>query len=232
MLLSPALSDGDGCPVHPERLFLDWHEGREMLDHGLSIWAHTQSHCVLSGLNLSHSDLGRELGIDVESQRREPTNDEIVRKYFSATEQPGFLALHASLQQGALYLGWTRKEAYLKALGERLHAKLKDLDVPLHPEQPAMLRSKDAALWEVHSFLPHAGRCCHPRRRRIRLRASTLEMDTRRLTRTLAIAEAPPVHSRNVPLRGCANRKSRSYFRLNWSALTDLDGSSGRWPYD
>ncbi len=115
--------------------------------------------------NLSHSEglvlyalsLGRELGVDVESQIRESTDREIVEQYFSAKQQAEFLALDPALQKAAFYLGWTRKEAYLKARGEGLQAKLKNFDVSLSPEQPAVLRSDDAARWELYSFCPKLG---------------------------------------------------------------------------
>lgn len=115
--------------------------------------------------NLSHSEglvlyalsLGRELGLDVENQTRQSSNREIVERYFSAKEQAEFLAMDPALQEAAFYLGWTRKEAYLKARGEGLQERLKDFDVSLSPEQPAILRSDDAACWDLYSFCPKLG---------------------------------------------------------------------------
>lgn len=115
--------------------------------------------------NLSHTEglvlyalsLGRELGVDVESQTKESTNREIVERHFSAKEQAEFLALDPALQEVAFYLGWTRKEAYLKARGEGLQERLKDFDVSLSPERPAVLRSDDAACWDLYSFCPKLG---------------------------------------------------------------------------
>jgi len=115
--------------------------------------------------NLSHSDhlilyafsLGRELGVDIEKQRGEVATQEIVRNYFSAREQTEWDKLDRGLQETAFYLGWTRKEAYLKARGDGLLASLYDFDVSLTPDHPAVLTSKDADRWDLFSFCPEPG---------------------------------------------------------------------------
>lgn len=115
--------------------------------------------------NLSHSDhlilhafsLGRELGVDVERQRAEVANQEIVGNYFSRKEQAEWNALDPDLRDTAFYLGWTRKEAYLKARGDGLSESLSDFDVSLTPDQTAVLNSKDADRWDLFSFYPEPG---------------------------------------------------------------------------
>ena len=114
--------------------------------------------------NLAHSDglalyafsFARELGVDVESQRRftNRENEEIVQSHFSAKEQAEFRSLDPKLRDTAFYLGWTRKEAYLKARGEGLQIPLQSFDVSLTPGESVVLRSDDATRWELHSFCP------------------------------------------------------------------------------
>lgn len=114
--------------------------------------------------NLTHSDglalyafsLDRELGIDVESERRFSGMEigEIVQNHFSRKEQSEFSSLDRRLRDEAFYLGWTRKEAYLKARGEGLQVPLQSFDVSLTPGDPVILRSDDVARWELHSFCP------------------------------------------------------------------------------
>lgn len=106
------------------------------------------------GLVLYALSKNRELGVDVELQRTEFSIGDIVENYFSAREKAEFLALDGNAQNLAFYVGWTRKEAYLKARGEGLHMKLNAFDVSVDPGRPALLRSDDAARWEVHSFCP------------------------------------------------------------------------------
>ncbi|MGH7722018.1 MAG: 4'-phosphopantetheinyl transferase family protein [Candidatus Dormibacteria bacterium] len=74
--------------------------------------------------NVSHSDgialyavaCGRDVGVDIERMRGDVPLG-VVRRYFSETEQESLTALPASLQLRAFMECWTRKEAYLKAVG-------------------------------------------------------------------------------------------------------------------
>ena len=101
--------------------------------------------------------LASELGVDVEHTREGFGNPEIVGNYFSPKEQAEYGALAPDLQEEAFYLGWTRKEAYVKAQGKGLQLPLDSFSVSLSPGQPATLASPDAARWELHSFCPQAG---------------------------------------------------------------------------
>jgi len=65
--------------------------------------------------------------------------------------------LDRDLQETAFYLGWTRKESYLKARGEGLAGSLCGFDVSLTPDRPAVLVSKDADRWDMFSFCPEPG---------------------------------------------------------------------------
>ena len=109
------------------------------------------------GMVLYALSKNRELGVDLERQRTEFSIRDIVENYFSAREKAEFLGLDRNAQKLAFYVGWTRKEAYLKARGEGLHMKLDAFDVSVDPGRPALLRSDDAARWEVHSFCPAPG---------------------------------------------------------------------------
>lgn len=106
------------------------------------------------GLVLYAFSMNRELGVDLEREKTETSSLDIVNSYFSRKERAEFLALPPNIQNLAFYVGWTRKEAYLKARGEGLHMKLEDFDVSMNPGQPAVLGSEDAARWELRSFCP------------------------------------------------------------------------------
>lgn len=92
-----------------------------------------------SGLcfNMSHSgDLGlvgwswhREIGVDVEVWR--PTRDQaaLVRRFFSPAEIAAWEALPLEQRHEAFFNLWTRKEAYVKALGRGLSLALDSFDV-------------------------------------------------------------------------------------------------------
>lgn len=99
--------------------------------------------------NLSHSGkLGliavshHELGADCEKVRHLESLTEIARKHFSPAEFAVLEGLEGDARQLAFYRCWTRKEAYIKALGEGLSMPLDTFDVTLG-EQPALVACRD-----------------------------------------------------------------------------------------
>jgi 4'-phosphopantetheinyl transferase len=106
----------------------------------------------------------RDVGVDLEQVRPIPEAGPITRRYFSAREQ----ALLASLDvppesaafQQAFYDGWTRKEAFIKALGLGLAQPLDAFSVALLPSQrPRLLDTPSGrpAAWSLRAFSPAAG---------------------------------------------------------------------------
>jgi len=116
--------------------------------------------------NLSHSGgyvliavaCERKVGVDVEHFR--PGNldhDKIARRYFSQSEVSELTALPPRLQMEGFYNCWTRKEAYIKALGVGLSLPLDSFDVSLTPDEPAVLREarpdpNEASRWTLISL--------------------------------------------------------------------------------
>lgn len=99
--------------------------------------------------NLSHSAKlaligisSLELGLDCEKLRHLESLTEIARKHFSEPEFAELDALHGDARQLAFYRCWTRKEAYIKALGEGLSMPLDSFDVSLC-EQPELRLCRD-----------------------------------------------------------------------------------------
>ncbi len=108
--------------------------------------------------NLSHSHevallavaLDAELGVDVEHIRADFASEEIARRFFSLAEVEVFNALPKEEQVAAFFRCWTRKEAYIKAIGKGLSQALDAFDVTLAPGvQAALLRAEDddASRW-------------------------------------------------------------------------------------
>ena len=98
--------------------------------------------------NLSHSKgyalyavaRGREVGIDVEVVRPKPKAAGLVARFFSSNENKAFQKLEPGEKESAFFAGWTRKEAYVKAVGEGLRFSLKRFDVSLAPgDQKALM---------------------------------------------------------------------------------------------
>ena len=108
--------------------------------------------------NLSHSNevallavaLDAELGVDVEHIRADFATEDIARRYFSRAEVEVFNALPPEERVAAFFRCWTRKEAYIKAIGKGFSQALDAFDVTLAPEvAPALLRAEedDASRW-------------------------------------------------------------------------------------
>lgn len=108
--------------------------------------------------NLSHSHevallavtLDAELGVDVEHIRADFASEDVARRFFSRAEVEVFNALPKEEQVAAFFRCWTRKEAYIKAIGKGLSQALDAFDVTLAPGmQAALLRAEedDAERW-------------------------------------------------------------------------------------
>ena len=119
------------------------------------------------GCNLSNSeDLAlvgflrdREIGVDIEFQKEMDDLESIATRFFSPSEVQALAAVSRERKKEAFFNCWTRKEAYLKAVGEGLAAPLNSFDVTLTPgEPPRMLTlegsAERATPWFFHHFLP------------------------------------------------------------------------------
>lgn len=97
--------------------------------------------CDSGGLrfNLSHSDdigligtsFSHDVGVDVECIRTLPDVAMLVNEHFTAAERDEFACLPPHAKDRAFLIGWTRKEACLKAIGLGLHIAPQGVDVGL-----------------------------------------------------------------------------------------------------
>jgi 4'-phosphopantetheinyl transferase len=73
----------------------------------------------------------REIGVDVEQIRSDLDIEPIARRFFSVLEQQQLAALPEDARVDAFFRCWTRKEAYIKAIGDGLSLPLSQFDVSL-----------------------------------------------------------------------------------------------------
>jgi 4'-phosphopantetheinyl transferase len=117
--------------------------------------------------NLSNSDelalvgfvLGSEIGVDVEYLRPMPDCEQIAERFFSHSEREVLRGIAAARKEETFFNCWTRKEAYLKAVGEGLAAPLDSFDVTLAPGDPPRMLTLEgdaerAARWSLHHLRP------------------------------------------------------------------------------
>jgi 4'-phosphopantetheinyl transferase len=120
--------------------------------------------------NVSHSEdfavyafsSDREIGVDVEIVRELRDADEIASRFFSLRENQAYQALDSLDKPLGFFNCWTRKEAFIKALGDGLYHPLDRFDVSLAPgESASILRVDDMpgeqCGWTLHSFMPGPG---------------------------------------------------------------------------
>jgi 4'-phosphopantetheinyl transferase len=120
--------------------------------------------------NVSHSGLialyafalDCEVGLDVEQIREIEDYDAIAVRFFSPGEVREFRSLAPSEKLTGFYRCWTRKEAYIKAVGEGLAIPLDRFQVTLLPGIPAsFLKLRDdlesPADWALHHLEPAPG---------------------------------------------------------------------------
>lgn len=129
--------------------------------------------CLVVGdvaFNLSHSgkvallavSKGREIGVDVEQVRVVNDLYQVAKSNFSAAENAVLRQLPLAKQREGFFNCWTRKEAYIKALGDGLSYPLERFDVTLKPGEAAkLLRVVDNAAevdrWRLENLQPASG---------------------------------------------------------------------------
>jgi 4'-phosphopantetheinyl transferase len=102
------------------------------------------------------------VGIDIEAEHAVAYADEIVARFFSPRERREYDAIPPQQRPRAFLAWWTRKEAFVKALGIGLDRPLAEFDVSLAPGAPAaVLRVGDvpgaSAGWRLEAFAPAPG---------------------------------------------------------------------------
>lgn len=133
----PALSgdDGDGLRFNASH------------SHGAALYAFT---------------LGGEVGVDIEELRDDFASLDVAERFFSKAEVRALGSLPAHLRTQGFFNCWTRKEAYIKALGEGLSHPLDRFTVSLAPGESARLVSTDtdpseAGEWAIVDLEPFQG---------------------------------------------------------------------------
>jgi 4'-phosphopantetheinyl transferase len=109
--------------------------------------------------NVSHSGTaallafarGRALGVDIEIIRDDFDPTALSDRFFSHHEQSQLASLDPSEKYSGCLRCWTRKEAYIKAVGTGLSLPLDQFDVSLRPgDEDALLATRPEAAEAAH----------------------------------------------------------------------------------
>lgn len=120
--------------------------------------------------NVSHTDglalmafmLKREVGVDVERVRPQSDVMTIAERFFSVHERSNLRRLTGNEVHAAFFRCWTRKEAYIKAVGEGLSHPLHQFDVAIDPNpRQALLATRpdpeERKRWSIYNVPVQTG---------------------------------------------------------------------------
>ncbi|MDX1953725.1 MAG: 4'-phosphopantetheinyl transferase superfamily protein [Verrucomicrobiota bacterium] len=103
---------------------------------------------------------GNELGIDIEHVRALPDLELIAANFFTSSERQAIFAMPRPLQPHGFFRCWTRKEAFLKAVGLGIANHLQDFEVSIEEKEcrlklhPAL---KSCGQWHLANLNPAPG---------------------------------------------------------------------------
>lgn len=105
-----------------------------------------------------------EIGTDIEYMRKTRDLDQIAERFFAEGEFHEYLQLTEEQKYQGFYNAWTRKEAFIKAIGFGLHFSLKDFVVSLSPGIEAKIvdiknGKFQSYQWQLEGFLPANDYC-------------------------------------------------------------------------
>ncbi len=114
------------------------------------------------GLILCAVTRDQRIGVDVERIRTLSRMACTAGQVLTPREHAVFQALAHEQRRAALFRGWTRKEAYLKACGEGLSRSPDRVDVSLPPFEPARRLTVDgdpgaSSRWSIRDLAPAPG---------------------------------------------------------------------------
>lgn len=118
--------------------------------------------------NLSHSGSlalyafarERELGVDIEQFRPMSDLEQVAKHFFSKGEVDDLFSLDEDGRSAAFFRCWTRKEAFVKAIGDGLSMPLDSFRVSLKADEPATLLDappEHRGKWSLRDVTPSEG---------------------------------------------------------------------------
>lgn len=145
-----------------------WEIRLETGAHGKPRLAGCRCNAPLLHFNLSHSGplillaiaVDHEIGIDVEQIATDAPIIDMARLAFSHREKKELSVFQGINQLEAFYRCWTRKEAFLKAIGKGFALPSNSFDMSLQPAATVPFNCPETdALWHLHQVSVPGGFC-------------------------------------------------------------------------
>lgn len=97
------------------------------------------------------------IGVDIEQMKNMADRQSIIERFFSPTDLACYNQLSENYKKEAFFAYWTRKEAFVKAIGDGLHYPLDEFDVAHAPGERAKLirtmkRINNSSCWVIHDL--------------------------------------------------------------------------------
>ena len=110
------------------------------------------------GLALCAITVAGQVGVDIERLRPVDDEDAIVHRYFAPGEMRQYEAVRSPERTAAFFSTWTRKEAFVKAVGAGLQCELSSFEVEVSPQavcpRLTLESGEQQAIWSLRSFFP------------------------------------------------------------------------------
>src|SRR5215510_2871195 len=127
-------------PVEPGQIQFEYTPyGKPFLSKKLNIPAISFNLSHSNGLVLYAITKDRRVGIDIEYIRAISDFENVSAATFSAFENNQLQSIDDHLRMQAFFNCWTRKEAFIKAIGDGMSFPLDQFDVSLRTDEPARL---------------------------------------------------------------------------------------------
>ena len=145
--------------VNPENIKfgVNAHGKPHVLNHNIRFNVSHSYDCAVIGFTRS-----AEIGLDVEKIRTTIDWQGLSRRYFSKNEASELCDILEENQRSAFYTCWTRKEAFVKALGRGIGFGLDNFDVTFQDHDPPQIKeirfkNEDAQCWAVSPLKTEVG---------------------------------------------------------------------------
>lgn len=117
--------------------------------------SHTYDYALLAVSNTG------ELGIDIEYKRDNPKINLISRSTFSESEHKAIFSVEGEERKARFFRCWTRKEAFIKAIGQGFSYETKFFSVSVESDKDSRFirfdrGDYDINQWNLLSFIPYA----------------------------------------------------------------------------